>query len=93
MDATTESRSLTDKLTAPVNKIVDKHQEKLSAMLGGRGALGKDENVRMVATFCYPLLPGVLRLVIKEATFINFVMHHREKLLARLVQPAPFPQT
>lgn len=92
MDAATESRSLAEKLTAPVNKIIDKHQEKLSAMLGG-GSLGKDENVRKLATFCYPLLPGVLRLVIKEATFINFVMHHREKLLTRLMPPAPLQQT
>ena len=86
------SRSLTDKLSAPVNKIVDKHKDKLSSMLGGEGALGKDENVRRVAHFCYPLLPGLLRLVVKEATFIHFVMHHREKLLARLVPPAPLPQ-
>jgi hypothetical protein len=88
MEAENETRSLTAKLSAPVDKILNKHKDKLSAMLGGAGALGKDENVRRVATFCYPLLPGLLRLVIKEPRFINFVMSNREKLLARLVTPA-----
>jgi hypothetical protein len=88
MEAENETRSLTAKLSAPVDKILNKHKDKLSAMLGGDGALGKDENVRRVATFCYPLLPGLLRLVIKEPRFINFVMSNREKLLARLVTPA-----
>jgi hypothetical protein len=88
MEAENETHSLTAKLSAPVDKILNKHKDKLSAMLGGDGALGKDENVRRVATFCYPLLPGLLRLVIKEPRFINFVMSNREKLLARLVTPA-----
>ena len=92
MELESESHALTNKLAGPVNKIVDKHRDKLCAMLGGNGALGKDENVRTVATFCYPLLPGLLRLVIKEPAFISFVMHNREKLQARLVAPAPLQQ-
>jgi hypothetical protein len=91
MEAENETRSLTAKLSAPVEKIVNKHKGKLSAMLGGEGALGKDENVRRVAIFCYPLLPGLLRLVVKEHIFVHFVMSNREKLLACLV-PAPLPQ-
>ena len=87
-----DAETLIHKLAAPVDKIVDKHKDKLSAMLGGNGALGKDENVRKVATFCYPLLPGLLRLVIKEPAFVNFVMDNREKLLARLAAPAPLRQ-
>jgi hypothetical protein len=92
MDSEAHASSLTEKLSAPVHKIVDKHKDKLSTMLAGHGALGKDENVRKVATFCYPLLPGLLRLVIKEHTFINFIMQNREKVLARLVPPAPLQQ-
>ena len=92
MESGHESRSLVEKLSAPVDKIVDKHKDKLSAMLSGDGALGKDENVRRVASFCYPLLPGLLRLVVKEPRFVSFVMHNREKLLSRLVPPAPLPQ-
>jgi hypothetical protein len=94
MEANNESHALTEKLTAPLSKIVERHKEKITALMvsGGNStvaqALGKDENVRRVATFCYPLLPGLLRLVIKEPRFINFVMSNREKLLARLVTPA-----
>ena len=94
MEANNESHALTKKLTAPLSKVVERHRDKISALLvsGGNStvaqALGKDENVRRVATFCYPLLPGLLRLVIKEPRFINFVMSNREKLLARLVTPA-----
>jgi hypothetical protein len=94
MEAGNESHALTEKLSAPLAKIVDLHKEKISAMLvsGSNStvgqALGKDENVRRVATFCYPMLPGLLRLIVKEPRFINFVMSNREKLLARLVPPA-----
>ncbi|HEX8478696.1 MAG TPA: hypothetical protein VF663_10195 [Telluria sp.] len=94
MQANNDAHALAEKLTAPLSKIVERHKDKISALLvsGGNStvaqALGKDENVRRVATFCYPLLPGLLRLVIKEPRFINFVMSNREKLLARLVTPA-----
>lgn len=89
METGNESCTLTDKLSAHVDKIVDKHRDKLSAMWIGDSALAKDENVRRIATFCYPLLPGWLRLAVKEATFVNFVIANREKLLARLMAPAP----
>ena len=80
---------LNDKLAAPFNAIVSRHRASLMPMLGGSGAsaraaLANDEAVRKVAVFCYPLLPGILRLAIKEPTFINFVMNNRETLLARL---------
>jgi hypothetical protein len=94
MEANNESHALAEKLTAPLSTIVERHKEKITALMvsGGNStvaqALGKDENVRRVATFCYPLLPGLLRLVIKEPRFINLVMSNREKLLARQVTPA-----
>lgn len=81
--------NLNDKLAAPLNAIVSRHRASLLPMLGGSGtsaraALGNDEAVRKVAFFCYPLLPGIVRLAIKEPTFVDFVMNNREKLLARL---------
>lgn len=93
MEAGNESQALTDKLSAPLAKIVDQHRDKIGALLVSSStstigqALGKDENVRRVASFCYPLLPGLLRLVVKEHMFVNFVMHNREKLLAHLTPP------
>ena len=94
MFAVSES-TLNDKLAAPLNAIVSRHRASLLPMLGGSGAsaraaLGNDEAVRKVALFCYPLLPGIVRLAVKEPSFVNFVMNNREKLLARLtVETAP----
>lgn len=89
MQATTEHTALMDKLAAPLNGIVCRHRAALMPMLGGsesaaRAALANDEAVRKVAMFCYPLLPGIVRLAIKEPVFVGFVMNNREKLLARL---------
>ena len=89
MHAATEQSALADKLAAPFNAIVSRHRASLMPMLGGsaasaRAALGNDEAVRKIAVFCYPLLPGILRLAIKEHTFVTFVMNNREQLLARL---------
>lgn len=89
MKDTLEPAALSDKLAAPFNAIVCRHRAALMPMLGGsetaaRAALSNDEAVRKVAVFCYPLLPGILRLAIKEHTFVGFVMNNREKLLVRL---------
>jgi hypothetical protein len=88
MFAVSES-GLNDKLAAPFNAIVSRHRASLLPMLGGSGAsaraaMANDEAVRKVALFCYPLLPGILHLAVKEHTFVDFVMNNREKLLARL---------
>ena len=95
MYAESEPSALADKLAAPLNAIVSRHRASLMPMLGGseaaaRAALANDEAVRKVATFCYPLLPGIVRLAVKEPAFVGFVMNNREKLLGRLtVAPAP----
>lgn len=84
-----EQSGLADKLAAPFNAIVSRHRASLMPMLGGsatsaRAALANDDAVRKVAVFCYPLLPGIVRLAVKEPAFVNFVMNNREHLLARL---------
>ena len=94
MQAMPDPAGLADKLAAPFNAIVCRHRASLMPMMGGsataaRAALANDEAVRKVAVFCYPLLPGVLRLAIKEPVFVGFVMNNRERLLVRLtVDPA-----
>lgn len=45
--------------------------------------------MRRIATLCDSLLHGLLRLAVKEPTFVKFVMGSREKLLACLRAPAP----
>lgn len=87
---------LADKLMGPVSTIIDKKRDELMPMLsvsGGAGqaaqhALRDDECVRKVASFCYPLLPGLLRLAVKEPTFVSFVMNNRDKVLGRLAASA-----
>ncbi len=94
MFAVSESH-LSDKLAAPFNAIVSRHRASLLPMVGGsagnaRAALSNDETVRKLALFCYPLLPGIVRLAVKEASFVDFVMNNRSTLLARLtVEIAP----
>jgi len=84
-----------DKLTGPVTAIIDKHRTTIAPMLTANGgaitrtALQNDTAVRTVAGYCYQLLPGLIRLAVKEQAFIEFVMTHREQLLNKLVeQPA-----
>jgi hypothetical protein len=94
MTDTTEPSGLGDKLAGPLNAIIDKKRSELLPLLaGGAGqatqeALRNDECVRKVASFCYPLLPGLVRLAVKEPMFVSFVMNNREKVLSRLSQQA-----
>jgi len=98
MDQSSDSVSpqLHDKLAGPIKSIIDKRRADLIPILqGGAGQAGQaaqaalrdDECVCKVATFCYPLLPGLLRLAVKEPVFVNFVLNNREKVLGPLTAP------
>lgn len=86
MDNQAEQSKLGDKLMEPVTKIVKQHGADILPMLKGgtESALKNDDSVRTVATYCYALLPGLVRLAVKEPTFISFVMANREKILGNL---------
>ncbi len=94
MTESTEQSGLGDKLVGPLNAIIDKKRSELLPLLAGgtrqatQAALQNDECVRKVATFCYPLLPGLVRLAVKEPVFVNFVMNNRERVLGRLSREA-----
>lgn len=91
MNLASDHGGLADKLMAPVSAILSKHGNAIEPLLKGNAggithaALANDDNVRKVAIFCYPLLPGLVRLAVKEPAFVSFVMTHREQVLARLV--------
>lgn len=95
MDKAYGSGGLGDKLTAPVMAIIEKHRQDLVPMLksapgqAAQKVLRDDESVRRVASFCNPLLPALVRLAIKEPTFVNFILNNREKLLGPLAAPSP----
>lgn len=90
MNTACEFQGLSDKLTAPIMAVIDKQRTTLIPMLhGGAGqsaqvALRDDECVRKIASFCYPLLPILVRLAIKEPVFVSFILNNREKVLRQL---------
>ncbi|MYM41075.1 hypothetical protein [Duganella qianjiadongensis] len=83
-----KSAAMPEQLTVPLERIIIEHGHQLRCILAQNTtlteALKQDEAVRKVASFCYPLLPGVLRLVVKEPAFVEFVLNHRQQLLTRL---------
>lgn len=73
--------------------MASRREDILNAVHGKPGAvsvaaLRNDEAVATLARYSYALLPGVVRLAVKEDTFSRFVLANRDKLLAQLVQPA-----
>jgi hypothetical protein len=86
-----DSSALADKLKAPMAAVIDKHRAEMKPMLAGkagdlsRSALSNDDNVRTVATYAYAVLPGLVRLAVKEPAFIDFVLTHRHTVLEKLV--------
>ena len=94
MSDTSEHSRMAEKLTGPVSAILDKHRATIMPMLGGdsgpitRAALRNDEAVRKVAGYCYLMLPGVVRLAVKEPVFVDFVLDNRGRLLDKLVEKA-----
>jgi hypothetical protein len=86
-----EPSVLADKLRAPMAAVIDKHRSELAPLLAGRAgelsrsALSNDENVRTVAVYAYAVLPGLVRLAVKEPSFVDFVLAHRHTVLDKLV--------
>jgi hypothetical protein len=75
-------------LTFPVARVVEGHREKILQSVGGKAALTAlqdDRVMRQVADVCYALLPGVIRLAVKETDFRDFVLLHRSTIVARLL--------
>ncbi|GGY72747.1 hypothetical protein ACFFTM_02025 [Pseudoduganella plicata] len=73
--------------------MASRREDILKAVHGKPGAvsvaaLQNDEAVATLARYSYALLPGVVRLAVREDAFRRFVMNNRDKLLAQLVQPA-----
>lgn len=94
MSDTSEHSRMAEKLTGPVSAVLDKHRATILPMLGGnsgsitQSTLRNDEAVRKVAGYCYLMLPGLVRLAVKEPAFVDFVLDNRERLLDRLVEKA-----
>lgn len=84
-----EQLKLASKLMEPVGRIVSRHTAELTPMLNNgaavtQAALNNDQAVTTAATYCYALLPALIRLAVKEPAFISFVLANRVKLLGKL---------
>lgn len=91
MTITDEQSKLAAKLMDPVSRIVSRHSAELAPMLKNGSAsaqamLGNDDAVRTIARYCYALLPGLVRLAVKEPAFTSFVLANRVKLLGKLTE-------
>lgn len=89
MNFSSGQTALHAKLMRPLMDVLDQHRARLLPLLNksgtlSRSALRSDDTMRAIATYSYALMPGLLRLAVKEHVFIDFVLHNRDKVLDRL---------
>lgn len=76
-------------LMTPMARIVAEHRSTIVNKLGGeaalQAALHNERAIESVADFCYALLPGVVRLAVKEPQFRSFVLANRDRVAALLL--------
>ena len=79
---------IADGVTKAVEDYKPQVREFVSSNMGSVSALGlqSDENIDKLARFLYPLLPGLVRMVVKEDTFAAFVVEHRS-IVAEKIMP------
>lgn len=79
-----------DKLLDYVAAAIEQNKSKILPFIKEKtgeaslAALRDDSNVEKLGGYIYAFLPGVVRLVLKEATFVRFVLDNRDKLLDKL---------
>ena len=87
-----QKTSAKDKLFDYISSTIEQNKSKILPYLKEKTgeasltALRNDENVEKLAGVIYALLPGVVRLALREQVFVQFVLVNRNKILDRLVQ-------
>jgi len=82
-------------LMQPVSRVIGAHREQILRQLDGKpgtwtvAALQNDQAMETVIRCCYELLPGLVRLAVREPAFRTFMLNNRERVLAQLVPPQP----
>lgn len=80
-----------DKLLGYVAVAIEQNKPKILPFLKEKtgeaslAALRDDANVEKLGVFIYAFLPGVVRLALKEDTFVRFMLENRNKLLDKLL--------
>jgi hypothetical protein len=81
-------------LMQPVSRVIGEHRAQILQKLDGKpeewtvAALQSEQAMDTVIRCCYELLPGLVRLAVKEPAFRTFMMNNRDRVLAQLV-PGP----
>lgn len=80
-------------LMQALSRVIGEHRGDILNRLDSRAlatlttsALQNEQAMSTVATCCYELLPGLVRLAVKEHTVRAFVMNNRERILQQLLQ-------
>ncbi|WP_338766761.1 hypothetical protein [Massilia sp. METH4] len=79
-------------LMSPILRVIGEHRAQILQKLDGKpgewtvAALQKQQAMDTVIGCCYELLPGLVRLAVKEPTFRTFMLNNRDRVLAQLVQ-------
>jgi hypothetical protein len=80
-------------LMQPVARVIGTHRTHILQQLDGKAgtwtvaALQNDGAMETVIRCCYELLPGLVRLAVKEPAFRTFMLDNRERILAQLAAP------
>ncbi|QBE64525.1 hypothetical protein [Pseudoduganella lutea] len=80
-------------LMQPVSRVIGAHRDEILQKLDGRAgtltvaALQNDGAMDTVIRCCYELLPGLVRLAVKEPAFRTFMLANRDRVLAQLAPP------
>lgn len=81
-------------LMQAVSRVIGEHRAQILQKLDGKAAdltvaaLQNQQAMETVIGCCYELLPGLVRLAVKEPAFRTFMMNNRDRVLAQLVPPA-----
>ena len=81
-------------LMQPVARVIGEHRAQILEKLDGKpgewtvAALQNEQAMDTVIGCCYELLPGLVRLAIKEPAFRTFMMNNRDRILTQLVPSA-----
>ncbi len=80
-------------LMQPVTRVIGEHRGQILQKLDGKPgewtvtALRNEAVMETVIGCCYELLPGLVRLAVKEPAFRTFMMNNRDRVLAQLAAP------
>ncbi|QGZ39622.1 hypothetical protein IP92_01913 [Pseudoduganella flava] len=80
-------------LMQPVCRLIGEHREDILRKMDGKAgqwtvaALQNEQAIDTLAGICYELLPGLVRLAVKEPAFRTFVRNNRERIVAQLMPP------